>query len=147
MVLLAAMLLMTVPALGPGYGPNYIYWFLPLLVASAACEAGAWRETAHRVLCGSALTYLVEYAMFDTHGMFLVRLLPENPQVARWSREWSSAQAQTIIRLPLFAGYLALLAGGASLLAAPVSVVDVQARASCPQGSMTQAGTKRPAIF
>ena len=29
---IAAMLLMAIPAFGPGYGPHYIYWFLPLWV-------------------------------------------------------------------------------------------------------------------
>ena len=125
-VVLAAMLLMIVPALGPGYGPNYIYWFLPLLVASAATEAGAWRKLLIGFYAVAALTYLVEYAMFDTHGMFLVRLLPENQQVARWSQEWSSAETQTVIRLPLFVGYLALLWGGASLLRRRLSVGDVK---------------------
>jgi PA14 domain-containing protein len=111
LVLIAAMTLLALPTLGPGYGPQYIYWYLPLLIAIAAADPG-WRKPLVGFYGVAALTYLVEYAMFETHGKFLVRLLPGNPDLARWSAEWSSSSGQTVIRLPIFVGCLMLLTLG-----------------------------------
>lgn len=111
LVHIAAMTLIALPALGPGYGPQYIYWYLPFLVAMAAADPG-WRRPLVGFYGIAALTYLVEYAMFETHGKFLVRLLPSNPDLAQWSSKWSTSSGQTVIRVPIFLGYLTLLALG-----------------------------------
>lgn len=116
LVLLAATLLLAVPTLGPGYAPQYIYWSLPLLVASVVCYVGAWRKLIVGVYAIAALTYVVEYALFSSHGMFLVRLLPGDARVVRWAEEWSTPHGQTLVRLPLFLAFLATMIGSASLL-------------------------------
>jgi hypothetical protein len=122
-VLLAALLLAGVPALGPGYAPQYLYWFMPFLVATFACFKGRWRL----VLTGFALiavcTYLVEYALVGANGMFLLKILAYNKETLGQAvsllpmiRKCESPTGLTLIRLPIFAAYLALIVVGISVL-------------------------------
>ncbi len=111
LVLLAALLLAAVPALGPGYSPQYIDWFLPLLVVAFAAFGGPLRWVLGGFALIAAATYLVEYALFPSHGMFLTRMTKSEPFMT-WSRTWSTQTGQTIIRLPLFVAYAAFLAVG-----------------------------------
>ena len=64
----------------------------------------------------ASCTYLVEYALFDSHGSFLVALRPEDPRIAHWSQALSTPGAQTLVRLPLFVSFLALLFAGAVMI-------------------------------
>lgn len=116
LVLASALLLAAVPALGPGYSPQYVYWYLPLLVVSFACHGSRWRGLLLASYAIAACTYLVEYALFDSHGSFLVALRPEDPRIARWSAALSTPGAQTLVRLPLFVTFLVLLSAGAVLV-------------------------------
>ncbi len=43
-VMVAALLMAAIPAIGPGYGPQYLYWFGPLLLLSFALFNGRWRR-------------------------------------------------------------------------------------------------------
>ncbi len=116
LVLLGALLLAGVPAVGPGYAPQYMYWYLPLLVVSFACHRGPWRRLVVVSYAIAACTYLVEYALFDSHGSFLVALRPEDSLIAHWSQVLSPPRAQTIVRLPLFVSFLVLLSVGARMI-------------------------------
>ena len=117
-VLGAALVLTAIPTLGPGYAPQYLYWFLPLWVASFAFLPGRWRWVLaiFGVIC--AATYLVEYALFPSHGMFLVQMIRSGSLTAQadtlshWSQTGSTRAGQTLVRLPLFFAYLALLCSG-----------------------------------
>jgi hypothetical protein len=125
-VLLAALLLAGIPVLGPGYGPQYLYWFMPFLVATCAFFKGKWR----RVLIGFALiavcTYLVEYALVGADGMFLLKIMAHRANdIETLKQAYSlvpvitkceSLTGLTLIRLPLFAAYLTLLVVGTSVL-------------------------------
>ena len=48
--------------------------------------------------------------------MFLVRLWPDDLQIGQIAMRWSTPGGQTIVRLPLFLAFIALLVGGASVL-------------------------------
>ncbi len=117
-VMIVALLMAAIPAFGPGYGPQYIYWFGPLLLLSFALFDGRWRQVLATFGVVSALTYLVEYALIPSHGMFLIQLVREGAfmdpggMLMRWSHNFSTHVGATIIRLPLFAAYLMLLAFG-----------------------------------
>lgn len=151
LLLLPAMLLAAVPALGPGYAPQYMYWYLPLLVTSVACYGGAWRKLLIGFYAVAALTYLVEYGLFGSHGMFLVRLLPSDPLISLWARQWSTPQGQTVVRVPLFLGFVALLVGGAFLLRRRFSIPNTEATESLASRlevrSMRGAYGKRALVF
>ena len=133
-VLMAALMLAAIPALGPGYGPQYIYWFLPLLIVSFAAYGRIWRWILACFGLMSAGTYVVEYALFPSHGLYLFHMLArahmisQAQSVLEWSDKWSTQTGQTLIRLPLFAAYLILLASGTYIL---FRSVNQQQRAGC----------------
>lgn len=111
LILLAALLLAAIPALGPGYAPQYIYWFMPLLIVTFASYGKQWRWILGGFAVTAAATYVVEYALFPSHGMFLTRMTRAEPFLT-WSRTWSTQAGQTAIRLPLFMAFMALLVAG-----------------------------------
>lgn len=109
LVLIALGLLAVVPGLGPGYSPQYLYWFLPLLPIAFAVTPSKWvRRSLALFVVIAAGTYLVEYAMFPSHGSFWAKLHP-TPEVLDASARWSTKAGQTWIRLPLFVAWLLLL--------------------------------------
>jgi Dolichyl-phosphate-mannose-protein mannosyltransferase len=110
LVLIPVCLLAAVPGLGPGYSPQYVYWFLPLLpIAFAVTPSARVRRAIPIFLVIAAGTYVVEYAMFTSHGNFWAKLQP-TPEVLDTSARWSTKAGQTRIRLPLFVAWMALLA-------------------------------------
>lgn len=102
-ILATVLLLMWIPALGSGYGPQYIGWILPLLVVLFAISTGPLRISLW-VFAGVALaTYTFEYAV-----------IPLQDQAVR--DQLSPAPAQTLFRLPLFFAYLGVLTAGLATL-------------------------------
>lgn len=122
-VLCAALLLAGIPVFGPGYAPQYLYWFMPFLVATFACFKGRWRLALTGFAVIAVCTYLVEFAMVGADGMFLLKLLAQNLETVYQAasllpliRMCESPTGLTLIRFPLFAAYLFLLAAGISIL-------------------------------
>jgi hypothetical protein len=116
LVLTAMLLPATIPALGPGYGPQYVHWFLPLLAVLFFTYDIRWRRVVGAWAAVAVVTYLVEYGLFPSHGMFLVHLTEGAEPLRGWSQSVSDQTGQTLLRLPLFVAYLGLLAGGVALL-------------------------------
>lgn len=115
-ILLSALLLAAIPILGPGYGPEYAAWPLPFLVcAYAGYPDRTWRAVLIGLLVTAGATCLVEYALFSSHGAFLIQMAP-SPALEDLSRRLSQPAAQAQVRLPLFLVSLAMLAKGAALL-------------------------------
>jgi hypothetical protein len=108
-VLGCALLLWWVPTLGPGYGPQYIGWFLPLTVVLFAISRG-WLRLSIGVFAAVALaTYLEEYALVPTQGAFFRFLVPAATDLGT---AISSQSAQTLLRLPLFLAYVGMVVAG-----------------------------------
>ena len=102
-ILAMVLLLMWIPALGSGYGAQYIGWTLPLLVVLFAISAGPLRLSLW-VFAGVALaTYVFEYAVIPLQDQATRDVLSPQP-------------AQTLFRLPLFFAYLAVLITGVATL-------------------------------
>lgn len=120
LILLAAFLLIGIILLGPGYGPQYIAWFLPLLVLTATSFDASWRRIL--MLWGfiAVLTYLAEYLLLPSHGALLIHLLPQ--QNFAWTTDLATPKGTTVLRLPLFVAYCALWGKALALLSRPVSV-------------------------
>jgi hypothetical protein len=116
-ILLGAFLLMGIILLGPGYGPQYIAWFLPLLALTATSFDAAWRRILMAWAAVAVVTYLVEYLLLPSHGALLVHLLPE----ADFGRAGVLATpgGLTVLRLPLFLSYSLLWAKAGALLLNP----------------------------
>lgn len=116
LVLLAALGLLAVATLGPGYGAQYGYWYLPLLtVCYAAFPDRRWRVLLASSAVVLAATSLFEYGLLQDSGALLVRLTGSH-EMASLSADWSTPAATTIARLPLFLAQLLVLAGGMVLL-------------------------------
>lgn len=108
LVLWTATLLMAIPTFGPGYGPQYLYWFIPPLLFSYILEGSSWRKT---LLVGYAIaagTYLIEYALTPSHGPFLTLWFP-TPRWIECSQWLSNPWNTTLLRMPLFIAYLVTL--------------------------------------
>ncbi len=116
LLLVCALILVAVPLFGPGYSPQYIYWFLPLLLLLAMREDFGWRPTLCALLVLAIPTYLAEYALLGSHGAFLIRWL-ELESFRPLSDALGRPAGQPLLRLPLFAGYLAFFIRGCRVLA------------------------------
>ncbi len=113
-VLAAALLLMWIPPLGSGYGPQYTGWFLPIAVVLFAIAPGKLRASLAVFAVVALLTYLVEYAFIPTQGAFLSLVAPHT--TASIGSRLSSPTAATLLRLPLFFAYLGFLTIGVLML-------------------------------
>ena len=114
LILLGAFLLVSIIVFGPGYGPQYIMWFLPLLTLTAGMFDPTWR----RILFGwgivAVVTYAVEYLLLPSHGALLFHLFPGRsfPFAGRLETPWQL----TCFRLPLFLSYCLVWVKAGSLL-------------------------------
>jgi len=133
-ILYIALVLMAIPALGPGFGSQYFYWFLPFLVVSYACFAGRWRALLIGFGLISAITFIIEYGLNPAYGssfiyweahaktkedLFHALQYPKNQWFVATARGvgWMMSQTnQTMERLPLFIGMLAIIIFGARIL-------------------------------
>jgi len=122
-VLLTALLLMGIPALGPGYAPQYLYWYLPLLVAVFGLFDGRLRLGLAGFALIAVATYLFEYAILESDGdFFLNYLVAKRVDPHQWQSFihkvilCQTPAGQTLFRLPLFVAYLAVLGVGVSVL-------------------------------
>jgi len=103
----ALSLLVFLPTFGPGYSPPYILWFLPLVVmwyTTVSCRVQWMLVTGYAL---AALTYITEYAFFESHGAFMKTLVPGD-SMATLCHDLSRSSVQPLIRLPLFIWYLVL---------------------------------------
>jgi len=107
LVAAAALPLVAVPAIGSGYGPQYFYWFWPLLLAGRALGGSRLRRWIEVFGAVAAVTYLFEYGVETFLGGFLVMRFPA-------SRDWFLGATPdfarfTLVGTPLWLAYLALL--------------------------------------
>jgi hypothetical protein len=122
-VLMAALFLAFVPVLGPRYAPQYLYWSLPFLVATWAFYPGWWRVILVGFGLIAACTYLFEYAVLGADGASLINIVyyvkqdqQEAMALVKMFGKYQFPPGQTMMRLPLFLGYLALLSTGVGIL-------------------------------
>ncbi|HEX9163028.1 MAG TPA: hypothetical protein VF980_15085 [Thermoanaerobaculia bacterium] len=114
-VLLAGVTLASLVAFGSGYGPQYIAWPLFFFVLSYACFDEKWRADVAVAGCVAAATYLIEYALVPYLGGFLMNA-SSPPRLWWWSDLISDPRGAALLRLPLFACYLWLIASARSRL-------------------------------
>ena len=108
MLRLLLALLLGIIVFGPGYSPQYIGWYMPLLVLLyALAGVGERRWLASAYVIGTC-THLVEYALIPSHGAFLLHWT-SNPGIVHLSETLREPGAQTILRIPLYVAYIATL--------------------------------------
>lgn len=122
-VLLTVLTLVAIPTLGPGYAPQYLYWYLPLLVATYAFFDGRWRGILLFFAVVGVVTFVVEYAILSSDGYYFINILicrkvdphPWLPFI-HFVQKCDTLEGQTLLRLPLFIAYLVLLFNGSRLM-------------------------------
>lgn len=117
LLLLAALLLMIPPVLGPGYAPQYAYWFLPVLVGTYVLLDHEWRTLLRLGYVIAGLTFLWEYAVLPHYGQFAYRFAPDSNWLIDLSDFALPAGMQTLIRLPLFLVLILIIVQGLRRLA------------------------------
>ncbi len=114
--LVVAVVLLAVVAFGPGYGPQYAYWFIPALVATYVLLDDGWRRLLLIGYAVAGLTYAVEYALVPWLGGYASALAEDSAWVADASEALDAPDRLVLFRLPLFAVYLLLIYGGVTRL-------------------------------
>jgi hypothetical protein len=117
-VLLAALLLAAIPALGPGYGPQYAYWYIPPLLATYLLLDDGWRRILLAFYAVAAATYVVEYAFIRALGRFVIAFSDQSRFLVKVSGKLSLQGPTTVLRIPLFIAFLVLLVAGSRRLLA-----------------------------
>jgi len=98
--------LIIIPILGPAYGPQYIYWYLYILILIYFSKKLQWKKLFIIYYVTAIITYLIEYSLFPSHGAFLINAFNlKNLNIL--SNKLYSNDAQTLLRLPLL--FLSLL--------------------------------------
>ena len=103
----ATLMLVLIPALGQGYGPQYFYWFWPVLLVSYALGSGGFRRVVLGFGLVAAATYIIEYAFAPVLGAFLVMRFPAT---RNFLFRPGSFRMFTVVGTPLWLAYLGLLA-------------------------------------
>lgn len=104
----ALALLVFLPTFGPGYSPTYIYWFLPLLPLYYQASAVGVRRFLVVGLVVVTCTYVYEYAVFNSHGAFLTKMITSR-NFQETAENLGGRRSQVPARLPMFAFYVGLL--------------------------------------
>lgn len=108
-VTIAAVILVAIPALGPGYGPQYAYWFLPLLILMFGWENNQTKIFLWIFFGAAVLTYTIEYGLdFPNFGAFFLSLV-QTQKLLQLSQHLSSKTGETFLSLPLWILYLAFV--------------------------------------
>jgi hypothetical protein len=114
--LLVAVVLLAVVAFGPGYGPQYAYWFMPALVATYVLLDDAWRRLLLIGWVVAGLTYAVEYAFVPWLGWYANEIAGPSDWVTDVSEYLDTPERLVLFRLPLFLVYLLLIYAGVARL-------------------------------
>ena len=114
--LLVAVVLLAVVAFGPGYGPQYAYWFIPALVATYVLLDDEWRRLLRIAWAVAGLTYLVEYAFVPWLGSYANEVVGASAWVTDVSDYLDTPHRLVLFRLPLFLVYLLLIYEGIARL-------------------------------
>jgi hypothetical protein len=106
----AGLALVLVPALGPGYGPQYFYWFWPVLLVAYALGSARFHRWALGFGLVAVATYIIEYAFAPVLGAFLAMRFPATRNVLFGDRP-GTYRMFTLVGTPLWMAYLGLLVG------------------------------------
>jgi hypothetical protein len=104
--------LAAIPTVGPGYAPQYAYWFMPALIASYPLFDDGWRRILLACYAVAAVTFVIDYGLIPGLGHFFNGFFGDTGVLHRLGDRISTPGAQTVVRLPLFAALLVVLAAG-----------------------------------
>ena len=110
-VFAAACAMLTIPLFGPGYGPQYLFWSIPLLAAVYHISDDlATRRVLIVAYEIAVIAYLIEFSFLPSHGALALQIWPDAVELTMYSGDIFSKGGQTLVRLPLFLILLAVFA-------------------------------------
>jgi hypothetical protein len=105
LIMLILTLLVFLPTFGPGYSPPYILWYLPLMSIYYFLANARMQKILVVGFVILNITYIVEYATFNSHGSFIQFFFPSE-SMAKICELLGKSKSQSLIRLPMFSFYL-----------------------------------------
>jgi Glycosyltransferase family 87 len=128
-VLLSAMLLLALFTLGPGYGSQYWFWFVPLILVCYANSGRGFRRVVWICMSIVIATNVFEYAVESNLGRFLYFMFP-SPGLKSLGDFFPYPSAHlNLLRLPMtFAAFAVLVSGTRTLLIRQYRSEDMNSR-------------------
>jgi hypothetical protein len=125
-VLAAALILLAIPTLGPGFGAQYVVWFIAFFVAGYASGSRRMKAALWLSLVVSSVTYFILYGYLRDLGQFMTFLsgTPREVEFGRWAAELSGL---AMINLPMFVCWVLVLVAG---------LADLRRRDAVPAGEV-----------
>lgn len=109
LVVCASTLLLAIPAMGPGYGANYIYWFIPLLLLLYVLSRRGVRIFLLAGYAVATVVYLISYGFnFTILGGFVLDIV-QTRELLDFGQSIHTKIGQTLVGLPLWLFYLAFV--------------------------------------
>jgi hypothetical protein len=103
--------MLAIPLFGPGYGPQYLFWSIPLLAAVYyVTDDTAMRRLLLVAYEIAAMTYIIEYGFFSSHGALALQEWPGAMTLVLYADNISTKGGETLVRLPLFLALLVVFA-------------------------------------
>lgn len=118
LVIVCGLILLTIPTLGPGFGPQYAIWFIAPFVAAFALGSSRWRFWLVVSYIVSAVTYYMLYAYARDLGQFIPHL-SGSPRSLELGRLFTKDVPRSWLSLPMFLSWVALLFIGVQELRTP----------------------------
>jgi hypothetical protein len=133
-ILYIAVVLLSIPGLGPGFGSQYYYWFMPFFVISYAAYHGLWRKLLIGFAIISAITFIIDYGLDRAYGYNFLYVLSQattpgdlhqwsmmtknnlSISAIHWEIWMESPSNETMERIPLFIAILTIIFFGARIL-------------------------------
>ncbi len=108
LVLCIAGMLCFIPTFGPGYGPQYVFWYLPLLVFLYSIGSPTIRTLLTSGYFIGTMTYVLDYSVVKNYGALAVRLDP-SPQILSFSETLNVPFYGYLVHIPLYVWYLTFI--------------------------------------
>ncbi|MDP9174679.1 MAG: hypothetical protein M3O30_12550 [Planctomycetota bacterium] len=115
LILLAALLLLSLFMLGPGYGPQYWFWVVPLFVSLYLFQSRAYRRLLLWAGIILLVTTLLELTLHPVYGAFIYPWTEKNKiiGVLNW---FNDVRNLSLMNVPMFIAALLVTAVGISVL-------------------------------
>jgi len=117
-VLLSGLILLAIPTIGPGFGPQYAIWFVPSLAVSYLSGSRQWRVMLAIAFAITSATYVVFYGFAWDLGQSIF-FLWDSPIARFLGASLTKDAPRTWVTLPMWLSWIALLAAGIRELRRP----------------------------
>lgn len=118
LVLLSGVILLAIPTIGPGFGPQYAFWCIPSFAVSWLTGSKSWRVTLLSVFAVTVATYILFYGFAWDLGQSIF-FLWDSAIARRLGALLMKDGPRTWFSLPMFVSWVVLLFAGSRELRRP----------------------------